>query len=379
MIEPDTELLPEVAELELVDHHCHGVSRSEPDRTAFEEMLTEAGRLSPFGTSLFDSLIGHAVRRWCPPVLDLPAHTSAQDYLERRGELGATEVNRRFLRATGTARFLLDTGIPGAWTTPGELGALAGGRTHEVVRLESVAEEVVRAGTGAAEFSDRVDALLAERTREAVGLKSIAAYRVGLELPGARPTPREVRAAAGQWLSEAGPAPRLADEVLHRFLVWRGVDLGLPIQFHAGYGDPDLDLHRCDPSLLTDLLRATRASGVPILLLHNYPYHRRAAYLAQVFEHVFVDVGLATHNAGSRAPALIAETLEVAPFGKVLFSTDAFGLAELYHLGTLLFRRGLGEFLRTGLDSGDWTRADAARTARLIGHDNARRVYGLDP
>jgi len=37
---------------------------------------------------------------------------------------------------------------------------------------------------------------------------------------------------------------------------------------------------------------------VPILLLHNYPFHREAAYLAQVFEHVFVDVGLATHNAG---------------------------------------------------------------------------------
>jgi hypothetical protein len=78
-----------------------------------------------------------------------------------------------------------------------------------------------------------------------------------------------------------------------------------------------------------------------VLLLHNYPFHRHAAYLAQVFPHVFVDVGLATHNSGALSVSLLRETLELAPFGKLLFSSDAFGLAELYHLGGLLFRRGL--------------------------------------
>ncbi len=67
---------------------------------------------------------------------------------------------------------------------------------------------------------------------------------------------------------------------------------------------------------------------------------------------MYVDAGLATHNLGHRAPALIAELLELAPFGKVLYSSDAFGLAELYHLGALLFRHGLAGFLtaapRTG-------------------------------
>ncbi|MFD0852506.1 amidohydrolase, partial [Actinomadura adrarensis] len=152
---------------------------------------------------------------------------------------------------------------------------------------------------------------------------------------------------------------------LHAFLVWCGVDLGLPIQFHVAYGDPDVDLHRCDPLLLTPLLRATKDAGAPIMLLHNYPYHRHAGYLAQVFPHVFADVGLATHNVGHRAPALIAEMLELIPFGKFLYSSDAFGLGELYHLGALLFRRGLSDFLRSGLDDGAWTEADAERIARL--------------
>jgi hypothetical protein len=373
-------LLPCVEELRLVDHHCHGVVRTDPDRAAFESMLTEADTAGPPGTSLFDSLIGLAVRRWCAPELDLPPCVPARDYLARRARLGAEEVNRRFLRSCGTGDFLVDGGFrPELLTPAAELAGLAGARAHDIVRLEQVAEEVVCCGVSAAGFADAVRAALTQRAGAAVGLKSVAAYRVGLRLSGERPTEAEVRAAAGRWLTrvDSGAPVRLADEVLHRFLIWSGIELRLPVQFHVGYGDSDLELHHCDPLLLTDLLRATSTTGVPIMLLHNYPYHRHAGYLAQVFEHVYVDVGLATHNLGRRASALIAETLEVTPFGKFLFSTDAFGLAELYHLGTWLFRRGLSDFLRCGLDDGDWTEADAARTARLVGAENARRVYGL--
>ena len=51
------------------------------------------------------------MRERCAPVLDLPRHAPAVDYLARRAELGAAEVNRRFLRATGTSDFLLDGGF----------------------------------------------------------------------------------------------------------------------------------------------------------------------------------------------------------------------------------------------------------------------------
>jgi predicted TIM-barrel fold metal-dependent hydrolase len=116
---------------------------------------------------------------------------------------------------------------------------------------------------------------------------------------------------------------------------------------------------------------------VPIMLLHNYPFHRHAGYLAQVFPHVFADLSLTVHNVGRRATAVLAEALELIPFGKFLFGTDAFGLAELYHLGSFLFRRALSEFLRAGLDEDAWSVADAERIVRLVGADNARRVYRL--
>jgi predicted esterase len=69
--------------------------------------------------------------------------------------------------------------------------------------------------------------------------------------------------------------------------------------------------------------------------------------------------------------------LEMAPLRKFLFSSDAFGLAELYYLGTLLFRQGLSRFLRRMLDDDDITLADAERITRLIAADNATRAYRL--
>ncbi|GAB2935625.1 amidohydrolase family protein [Rhodococcus aerolatus] len=368
------DLDPTLAHLALTDHHCHGVVRRDLDADGLADLLTEGD--GP-GVGRLDSAIGFALRRWCPPVLDLPAHAPAEDYLARRGELGHAEVSRRMLGATGTSTFLVDTGLePEPLTSPTELAGLVGGTGREVVRLETVAEEVLAGGCTAGGFAEAVRTRLAQRCADAVAVKSVAAYRVGLALSGERPSPAEVAVAAGHLL-DAGGAPRVADEVLHRFLLWCGVDLGLPVQLHTGLGDADVDLHRCDPTLLTPWLRATAGAGVPVMLLHGYPFHRHAGYLAQVFDHVHVDVGLATHHVGARAREVLAELTELAPWSKVLFSSDAYGLPELYLLGTVLFRRALGGLLADGVAGGEWTGADAVRVVGMVGTGNAARVYGL--
>ena len=372
------DLLPCVAEQALIDHHCHGVLLARAaDEATLESMLTE-GTGWP-GGSVFDSQAGLAFRRLCPPVLGLPPHAEIGDYVARRAELGATEVSKRFLVAAGVSVLCVDSGFtPEPLTSPAELGDLAGATAHEIVRLERVAEDVAAAGVGAAAFADAVRSALATRTASAVGVKSIAAYRTGLDLRAERPPDSEVAAAARRWLASrrSGP-PRLADETLQRFLIWCGVDLRLPVQFHVGYGDSDVDLHRCNPLLLTPLLRAIQPTGVPVMLLHNYPYNREAGYLAQVFPHVYVDAGLATHNLGARAPALLAEALELAPFGKFLYSSDAFGLPELHYLGATLFRSALSAFLRTGLNEDLYSERTVVRLSRMLCADNAKRAYQL--
>ncbi|MEN3360138.1 MAG: uncharacterized protein V7637_4120 [Mycobacteriales bacterium] len=367
-----------LSELGLVDHHCHSVAGGELDRPGFEAYLTEATDPAAAGGSTFDTPLGLAVRRWCAPVLGLPPHADPADYVARRAGLGPAEVNRRLLGAAGATDLLVDTGFrPRGSLSTVELAAAGSVRVHEVVRLETVAEQAA-AGASAADFAAGFAARLEQAARVAVAVKSIAAYRTGLDLDPTRPSQAEVTWAAGAWLGRPG-WPRLDDPTLTRHLLWTAVDLGLPIQLHTGFGDPDQRLHRSDPALLSDFCAATAGAGTPLLLLHCYPYHRQASYLASVHRHVHVDVGLTLNHVGARATAVLAETMELAPFGKLLYSSDAYGLAELFFLGAVQFRRALGAVLGGWQEAGDITGADADRFATMIGAGTARRLYRLDP
>ncbi|QBJ98652.1 amidohydrolase [Rhodococcus sp. ABRD24] len=365
--------------MSLVDHHCHGVLREPLDRAAFESWLCEADAPGPWHGTLFDTQVGFAVRRFCAPLLDLTPHTEPDAYLERRAELGPAEVSRRLLTATGIFQFLVDTGFfADQLTSPDELAAYTGATAREVVRLEMVAEQVIPEHDPIV-FADVCRERLTAAAESAIAFKSIAAYRVGLDLDPARPSEAAVVTAVARWASDIqhGATPRLTDETVIRFLIWAAIDLGMPIQFHTGYGDADTDLARADPLLLTPLLRATAHHGVPIMLLHTYPFHRHAGYLAQVFDHVFVDIGLAVQNVGTGTGRVLTELLELAPFGSVLFSTDGCGLPELFHVSTVLFRQALADVLGAGVAEDSWSIADAERIARMIGVGNAHRAYRL--
>jgi hypothetical protein len=128
---------------------------------------------------------------------------------------------------------------------------------------------------------------------------------------------------------------------------------------------------------MTGFLRLIHHRQVPVMLLHCYPYHRTAGYLAQVFPHVYLDVGLAVNYTGARSRAVVAESLELAPFGKLLFSSDAWGPAELHYLGAVLWRSAMATVLGEWVESGEWSGAEALRVAQMVGADNAKRVYRL--
>ncbi len=368
----------ELAEIPLVDQHCHPVVLDDLDRPGFAELLTEARSRAP---AQLDTQAGLALRRWCAPLLGLPAHADPDAYLARRAELGAREASGRLLRACGAGELLVDTGL--SW--PGlcgldELAALSGAMVREVTRVEHVVEQLALGGANADKLGAAVGEALAERAARSVAFKTVAAYRVGLDLPDTAPTATEVRRAADGWLArcERTGRVRLDDPTLIAHAVWCCVGLDRPLQVHAGFGDSDVTLHRADPSLLTPLLRALPAGAPTVVLLHCYPYHRQAAYLAGVFGKVVLDVSLAVNHLGPRASAVLAETLELAPFGSLLYASDGFGLAELHHLGAVLFRDALGRLLDGWLADDVLTASDARRLAHLIARGNARRVYRLD-
>jgi hypothetical protein len=368
-----------IADLLLVDHHVHSIVGGVVEPAAFVAMASESDRQSAADAAGLDTQLGISIRRWCAPLLGLPASPSADAYLDHRRGLTNEQVAAALLPAAGFGHLLVDTGFrTGLLLDPPELGRLAGAPVSRIVRLEALAERVIGEGVAAGAFRSTFRDGLAREAADATGLKSIIAYRFGLDFDPAPPADAEVDVHAGDWLRqiETSGRTRLADPVLLRFVLWEGARTGLPLQIHAGYGDPDLDLHRADPLLLTDFIRATE--GVcPVLLLHNYPYHRNAGYLAQMFHHVFMDVGLAVNHSGAQSGQVIAESLEIAPLTKVLFSSDAWGLPELHLIGSWLFRRGIARVIGSWVARDDWSLADAERTIRLIGGENARRVYVL--
>jgi hypothetical protein len=74
---------------------------------------------------------------------------------------------------------------------------------------------------------------------------------------------------------------------------------------------------------------------------------------------------------------ILGEALEMGKFSKFLYSSDAFGLSELYYLGALLFRRGLQQVLDRWLEEDFCSLKDAEELIRLAAYENARRIYPL--
>jgi uncharacterized protein len=364
--------------VEVIDHHVHGTFNKTVDRAGFEAAINE-GSTDPVPSFMtqFDSPLGLSIRRWCAPLLGLEPLAGADDYWARRSEFGPDELATTMLPAAGVARWIIDTGFKGDLiTTPGELTKLSDVPASEILRLERLAEELLKEGTSPEEFPEAFRAALQAATDnpEVLGTKTIAAYRTGFDIDWTRPSDADVIVDARELGGRPRPL-RLDSPLLTAFAVHEAAAHGLPIQVHVGFGDRDMDLHRSDPMLMLPLLRTM--APVPVLLLHCYPFQRQAGYLAQAFDHVNFDVGLAINYLGVRSTGLVAEALESAPFAKQLYSSDAYGPPELHVLGSVLWRRAMGLVLGGWIRAGDCGVDDAIGIIDMIGVHNAERVYAL--
>jgi predicted TIM-barrel fold metal-dependent hydrolase len=364
-------LAEHIAGVPLIDQHAHGCWLSAGDRSRFENALNEANveALADFDSG-FDTQLGFAVRAHCAPLLGLRQHAEPKEYWERRSQHTEAGLAQIFLRAAGVTDWLIDTGYGDGVAEVAQVAEVSANRAHEVVRLEQVAEE---AADSPGDYASTFEQILRQRMRTAVATKSVLAYRGGFDGDLTEPSAAEVAAAAARWRDDGGR--RLTDRVLLRFGLHEALRVGKPLQLHVGFGDRECDLHKTDPLLLLNFLR--QSGDTPIVLLHCYPYERQAGYLAQAFNNVYLDGGLSINHLGARSPAFIARLLELAPFRKIVYSSDGFGPAELHYLSTALWRNGIQRVLSGFVDAGDWSATDAMRVVDLIGRGNAARIYRL--
>src|SRR5207247_8976177 len=123
------------------------------------------------------------------PGLGLQPFASPQDYIARRADLGADQVARSFLKEASMGALFLDTGYRSEELHDRKaMGELAAVPVYEIVRLEAVAEAVAVSGVDASTYPSAFRELLDDASREAVGLKTIVAYRGGFSIDPESPS-----------------------------------------------------------------------------------------------------------------------------------------------------------------------------------------------
>jgi uncharacterized protein len=302
-----------------------------------------------------------------------------------RRDAGYEQHTRRLLDAGRFEAMLVDDGFPVAEALDLEAqAALAGCPVYRVLRIETVAERAARNWPAFTVVRDRFrEAVTEALDGGTAALKTIAAYRCGLDLP--RPEFSDAEQAYGAWRRTSpgdGERTRLAHPALIAFFLSEALAVArdrrpVPLQVHTGLGDADLALQRADPALLGPVIAEAAAARIPVVLLHCYPFVRQAAWLASIHGHVFVDLSLALLLAGHRGADIVLDALDLAPASKVLFATDASRAAEMFFLAARWWRDALaGAFGRLVADDA-LDAATARRWGEWILMGNARRLYSL--
>jgi hypothetical protein len=280
-----------------------------------------------------------------------------QDVYEHRRQTPPDAYASSLLRATGTELMFVDDGFPdpSVGTSQQELGGLAGCDTRPVMRIERVAELV-----GPESLDDLRRAIAAARANGYVALKTIAAYRGGLDLEALAPSSRSDRL--------EGAAVRTV--LLAALEANEATGDPLPVQVHTGFGDQDLVLSQARPGLLKPVIE--RFTQTRFVLLHCYPFVREAGWLAHVYGNVFFDLSLTIPHV-ARPDVALAEALELAPVSKLLYASDAARTPELYLLASIWWRDALAAVLPPLL--GDDA---AAVSAGMVMRANALGVYRVE-
>lgn len=367
-----------------IDQHAHNLLRPEAVEAApYCASFTEGYDPALLERHARHTLFFRRSLRDIAALLECEPEESA--ILARRADLGVEQLTGLcFEKAKLGAVFLDDGFLPGKTLPLNWHGRFV--PVRRIVRLEYAAELLIREAVGreSGGFEHFMESFLGgidPPPPEVVAFKSIAAYRSGLRIdcaPG-ESTVRETFDRARR-TAENGPV-RLTEKALIDYLLTHALRVAsrreIPVQLHTGFGDPDLDLHLANPLQLRPLLEEKQWRRAPIVLLHaGYPFVREAGYLASVHPGVHLDFGLTVpflSTAGMRHT--IQQLLELAPYTKLMFSTDAHAIPELYYLGAKWGRETLAHILEDAIRGSDLTPREAMHAGKRILLENARELY----
>ncbi|KAI5082511.1 hypothetical protein GOP47_0002254 [Adiantum capillus-veneris] len=359
----------------LVDHHAS----SFPFLRAFTEADGDAAQFAQHTLSFKRSLRDIANLYGCCASLEtVQAH---------RLSLTMEALCSKCLEATNLSAVLIDDGLHLDKIYSLDWHKSIFPNVYRVLRIETLAESIINQGISSGVkwtfdgFLDCFMSALKESSGQVVALKSIAAYRGGLNID---PHVSKSQAEVGFTRCVQSGAPiHIYDKNLVDFIFLCGLEVatqcGLPMQIHTGFGDKDLDLSLANPLHLRGVLEDKRFAKSRLVLLHaSYPFSKEASYLSSVYLQVYLDFGLAIPKLSVKGMhSAVSELLELAPLNKVMFSTDGYAFPETFFLGIKWARETLVNVLGEACANGDLSLDEALTAASDILGANSMSLYRL--
>ena len=327
----------------------------------------------PFpGSNMWVQILIQRLARYlsCEPTLE--------DVLACRNARAADfqAYTRELFRDANLSGLVVDFGFPTPRLDKEDYALLCGARLWEVYRIEPAMVRLRETCETFAEFREqyRADLRAALQREDVLGLKTIIAYRSGLEI-----MPLDEQAAAAEYESfradERARAKPLRDYCLH-VAMEECTKTGKVMHIHTGIGDGEVVLPKASPSFLLDFLREKKYLETKVHLVHGgYPWVEEAAFIVSILPHVYMDISLQNPFSGHGVKRILSQVFEFAPFDKVMYGSDAFTVPEMNWLGVHLFKECFEQVLQT------WVRADYMdqETAQMIGemvlYRNFEAVY----
>ncbi|ARM75635.1 amidohydrolase family protein [Acidianus manzaensis] len=203
------------------------------------------------------------------------------------------------------------------------------------------------------------------------GFKSIIAYRTGLKVVcSEEKAKKDFTNAEKEWYGRKAKGFR---DFLFCKTMAIAKELNVPFQVHTGAGDRDIKLELSKPSYLTNLVR--KYEGKIVFVHAGFPWHRETAWMSYLFPSVYLDVSEVFPFATIAGYDVLREVMEVAPFNKIMYGSDAFDVPEIAWISAKLFTKAINKVLKEMIEWDVINDKDYNKIKRMICNDNAEELY----
>lgn len=376
----------DLTSISVVDNHCHPVLLDQKMETLrFRACFSEASDPVFAEQHVPNNIYYLWMLRQMALFFGCLSKSDEDEVIEARNALEADTLIEHLYRAARIDTLIFDEAYPQPANCypPERLGQLGHCRSARMLRLETLMQQLVVESDDFDELVTRYNhALLRLREHGYVALKSIVAYRTGLNITRwskdqAVSAFQQARESIhdGQLRIEHKP---LIDYLLHLAFL-HAAEQELPIQFHTGYGDRDTDMRLGNPLQLREVLEDDEYQGMRVVLLHeSYPYTQLAAYLAAVYPQVYLDLSYTIPFVDRlEMLAFTRQALSVAPASKLMYSSDGINIPEMHWAAAVRGRSIVGQVLDGMIENDEIDEEQGYLLARQVLRDTAYTVYKL--